>query len=244
MPIRRLFLLLAVLLLLGVFLWAAVNINREVEISVFTTSLEGRTKDQIDNLQLASNKIDGVVINPGEIFSFNDIVGPRLARWGYKGAPTIYQRRLINTPGGGLCQMVSTLYNAALLAGMDIIERTPHLWVVDSVGPGRDATILYDKIDLKFRNNYDFPVKVRSSIESKQLVIRFLAPQKLKDKIYIKVDVLQVYPPPRYPSYNEVTGKGKYGYKVRVYRIFKRNGKIVKKELISVDRYEPVPGKV
>jgi len=252
MSTRRLILFILSLLLLAVFLYAAVHIRHEVEIASFSTSIEDRTEDQISNLQLAASRIDGYVLKPGDVFSFNEVVGERLQSWGYKGAPTIYHGRMIYTPGGGLCQLSSTLYNGALLAGFEIIERTPHVWTINSVGPGRDAAILYSgkaSLDLKFRNNYNFPAKLSVEIREKKIILRVLAAEKPDYDIYIDVNVLQVFPAPRYPNFprgqderSTSTPKGKDGFKVKVYRVFSKNGKIVKRETISVDRYEPVPG--
>lgn len=249
MPLKRLILFISVLLLLGIFLWAATNINREVEISSYTTTLSGLSEAQVENLQIAAAKVDGTVIKPGELFSFNEIVGERLRRWGYKGAPTIYQGQMVYTPGGGLCQLVSTIYNAALLGGMEIIERTPHLWTINSVGPGRDATTLYGKIDLKFRNNYDVPVKIGAEVSDNRVFARLFSTQKLDQQITLEVQTLKVIPAPRYPHYPQTSSaqpssfkQGRDGYKVRVYRYYKKDDKLIKRELISVDEYEPVPG--
>lgn len=249
MPLRRLLIFILVLLLLALFLWAAVHITRQIEISNFTTSLEGRNDAQIENLQLACARIDGVVLKPGDIFSFNEVVGERLRRFGYKGAPTIYQGKVVETPGGGICQLSSTLYNAALLAGMEILERTPHLWTIDSVGPGRDAAILYDKIDLKFKNRRDYPVRITAEARQSRIIVRFLAPQKPPQEISIEVETLRTIPAPIYPHYPQTNPsttpfpvKGRDGCKVKAYRIFKENGKVVRRENLSTDTYQPVPG--
>lgn len=246
---RRAALLIFVLAALGVFLWAAVNMTREYEMAAYTSSLEGREPAQMENLQLASSKIDGYVLKPGELFSFNEVVGERLRHWGYKGAPTIFQGRMVDTPGGGLCQLSSTIYNTALLSGMEIIERSPHVWTISSVGPGLDAAIYLDRngeIDLKFRNLFDFPVKIKCEMSSNRLTVRILSPIKPGQDISVQVETLQVYPAPMYPSPPEQSGppqggKGRDGCKVKVWRTFSSNGRITR-QVVSVDKYEPVPG--
>ncbi|MFP4497018.1 MAG: VanW family protein [Vulcanimicrobiota bacterium] len=253
MPNKRYILLIAILGVLVLFLWATDNINRDVEISSFTTSLQERTNTQIENLQMAAVKIDGIILEPGEVFSFNEIVGPRLELWGYRGAPTIYQGKVVNTPGGGLCQLSSTLYNLALLGGLEVIERYSHLWTINSVGPGRDAAIYYSKtgnLDLKFVNTYNYPIKIQIDITENRMYARLMAPKANDHEISIDVVFLQIIPPPRYPQLpssnkeeqDNYGKKGKDGYKVKVYRIFSQEGKVIKREPISVDKYEPVPG--
>jgi vancomycin resistance protein YoaR len=248
----RALLLILSLVLLGIFLWAVDNINSKVEIASFATSLEDRTPEQIENLKLAALRIDDYVLKPGEIFSFNELVGERLRRWGYQGAPTLYQGEVINSPGGGICQLSSTIYNAALISGLEIMERSPHLWTINSVGPGRDAAILYDKLDLKFRNNYYFSVGINIDITEKKIIVRMFAPEKLENKISISTEIIKIYPAPKYsgrPDASQelslmIPREGRDGYEVRVYRYFFKDEKLIKKELVSVDKYEPVPGRL
>jgi len=249
MRVKRILILIGILAVLTLFLWAISSINREFEIANFTTTITGRSKEQIENLKIALAKIDGKILRTGEVFSFNEEVGERLSKWGYKGAPTIYQGEIINTPGGGLCQLTSTLYNAALLANMEIIERKPHLWVIHSVGPGRDAAILYDKIDLKFKNNLPYPVEIKGKITNDRLVIRFYGSRKPDFRADVDVEILQIYHAPDMPPYpkNEegrsfIPSKGKDGVKVKVFRTIQKKGKQEKREVISIDTYKPVPG--
>lgn len=248
------------ILLLGLFLWAAVRIGSRVEIANFSTKISARSADQIENLKLALAKIDGTVIKPGEVFSFNETVGERLRQWGYRGAPTIYEGKIIDTPGGGLCQLSSTIYNAALLSGMEIIERKPHLWVINSVGPGRDAAILYDKIDLRFKNNLHHSITVRGELTNSLLIVRFYAPRKLDFKVKVDPQILQVFPAPDLPpniggepDRSIIPTRGKDGVKVKVLRITEnleqqdkenKEGNIDREttEVVSIDIYKPVPG--
>jgi vancomycin resistance protein YoaR len=249
---NRVLLLILSLLLLGLFLRAVDNINRRVEIASFATSIEERTPEQLENLRTASLRINNYVLGPGDVFSFNEVVGERLRRWGYQGAPSLYQGKVVTSPGGGICQLSSTIYNAALLSGFEIIERTPHLWTINSVEPGRDAAILYGKLDLKFRNNYNFPVEINIAITESKIIARVTAPQELDTNISIATEIVQVYPAPRYSgdlhssanSSITIPSQGLDGCTVKVFRYFMKDGKLLKKEMISVDRYEPVPGKL
>ncbi len=244
MPLKRTLILIGIIILLGLFLWATVNVGKEVEIANFATDISRRNEEQIENMKIALVKIDGTILNTGDIFSFNELVGERLQKFGFKGAPTIFDGKVIDTPGGGICQLSSTIYNAALLSGMEIIERQPHLWVVRSVGPGRDAAVLYDKIDLKFKNTLPLTVKIKGEVTENRLIIRFFAPQKLNSSIKITTEILQVYKPPTInrPGENkEEPFQERDGVKVKVLRITKEEGKPEIKEVISIDTYKPVP---
>ena len=241
MPLKRVLILTGILVLFFLFLWATVNIGREVEIANFTTDVSKRSKEQVENINIAIAKIDETILNPGDIFSFNEIVGERLQKFGYKGAPTIYDGKIIDTPGGGLCQLSSTIYNTALLSGMEIVERQPHLWVINSTGPGRDAAVLYDKIDLKFKNNLPFPVKIKGEVTENLLIIRFYGTEKLEKEISIETEILQVYKSPvdNTSKRNTNINEGKDGVKVKVLRIIKEKGKHDMREVVSIDTYKP-----
>lgn len=247
MKISRLIILIAVLVLLAVFLWAASKTGAVIEISSFSTKVSGRTLYQAENLRLALSKIDGTLLKPNEVFSFNTIVGERLRQWGYKGAPTIYHGQIIDTPGGGICQLSSTIYGAALYSGMEIIERKPHLYTISSVAPGFDAAILYDKIDLKFKNTLPHMVLIKGEMTDNLLTIKFFAPKEPDYRISIDVQQLQVYKAldaPLERDLQRIPSQGIDGVKVKVIRTISYDNKDIpeKIELVSIDTYKPVPG--
>ena len=97
------------------------------------------------------------MLQPGEVFSFNAVVGPRDAEHGWALASEIYQGEYVLGYGGGICQVTSTLYNAALLGGLEIVERYHHDRPLQYVGPGRDATVVWDQLDFRFRNSLERP---------------------------------------------------------------------------------------
>ena len=120
----------------GMFLRLSSAPPPEVKISGYATSLKGRTASQRHNAQRAAELLDGKVIAPGEVFSFNRVVRSWAQDTGYVKAPVSYDGELIKAYGGGVCQTSTTLYNAALLAGMPIIERHPHVFAPHYVPPG------------------------------------------------------------------------------------------------------------
>lgn len=144
--------------LLAFTIW--LNRPFQAELGVYRTSLADRTAAQRQNIQQAALALDGWVIEPGESFSFNRGVGPRTPERGYRAAPAFMERDLVTSVGGGICQVSSTLYNAAALAGLPIVERHPHFRRVASVPPGRDATVWYGMTDLRFRNAGAHPVRL------------------------------------------------------------------------------------
>lgn len=121
------------------------------------------------NIILATASLNNYMMLPGDIFSFNQANGPRTAERGYQPAPVIGGIGL----GGGVCQVSTTLYNAVLRAGLEVVERYPHSQPVGYVPPGMDATIS-DYLDFKFRNNTDQIIMIKSSNWSGSIDIRIL----------------------------------------------------------------------
>lgn len=140
-------------------------------LTAFVTDVSARTSIQKQNIFRASDSLSGIVLESGEVFSFNEKVGPYTQEKGYQAERSFVNKEIQFTPGGGVCQVASTLYNAARKAGLEIIERVPHSQEVESVGPGMDATLAYGIADLKFKNIYPFPIKIVSGISKDQLKI-------------------------------------------------------------------------
>lgn len=129
---------------------------------------EGRT----NNLILACKAINGKVLLPGETFSFNGVVGQRTAAKGYKEAAVYVGMDTVGQLGGGVCQVASTIYCAALYADMEIVERTAHTFYGGYTPGGMDATVYYGSLDFKFKNSSDFPIKMEAWVAGKQVHIR------------------------------------------------------------------------
>jgi vancomycin resistance protein YoaR len=118
----------------------------------YTTAYSG-TYDRIQNLQLATKILDGTTLGPGTTFSFNDVVGPRTTKRGFRLAPTIVNNEYEDNVGGGVSQVATTIFNAAWEAGLKITERTAHSLYISRYPLGRDATVNYPDVDLKFLND-------------------------------------------------------------------------------------------
>lgn len=146
----------------------------DCELAVFSTSIGYSAANRSHNILLAAKILDNTLIMPEETFSFNKQVGERSQEKGYANAPIIVNNVLKEDIGGGVCQVASTFYNAALLAGLQIIEHSNHSVPVKYVPPGKDATVAYNQIDLKIRNNLMNPILIHSYIEKNNLVVKLL----------------------------------------------------------------------
>jgi vancomycin resistance protein YoaR len=236
-----------VLGLAGLFFHLA-SLQKKTEIANFSTSVKGRTPEQLHNLKIAVERLSGTPVRPGEVFSLNKSLGERTQVRGYREAPTLWNGTVVDTPGGGLCQLTSTVYNVALLANLPIVERHPHLHTIASVGPGRDATLLSDRLDLRFRNNRPFPITIMGSVEDERLIVRLYGREKSADLVDIRVERLGGTAPPRLPqaaldgaSPGVVSREGSPGVAVRTWRIVRKEGGGETREIISLDRYAPEP---
>lgn len=137
------------------------GLNAGTRLSTFSTKYNADNKDRTSNIILASEAIDGTVLKPGEEFSFNETIGSTTRRRGYKKATVYSGGQKTKNYGGGVCQVSSTLFNAADAAGMEIVERHSHSLNVDYIEKGRDATTSHrGKLDLKFANRYGVPVQI------------------------------------------------------------------------------------
>ena len=160
----------------------------QVGLASYRTSLADRTEAQRHNIRQAAMALDGVVIEPGETFSFNQVVGPRTPERGYREAPAFMERDLVKSIGGGICQVSSTVYNAVALSGLAIVERHPHSRRVASVPPGRDATVWYGMTDLTFRNEYPNPVRLAVKVENEALFVAVKAQSASGKKIVMRTE--------------------------------------------------------
>jgi vancomycin resistance protein YoaR len=133
-------------------------------LSSYTTVFKNEDANRTDNIKLAALKTNGTLLYPGSIFSFNEIVGPREKECGFKEALEIVDGEFVPGIGGGICQVSSTLYNAVLLANLDIVERSNHSRPLSYVPLGQDATVAYDALDFKFSNNTHHHPQCRHSL--------------------------------------------------------------------------------
>lgn len=123
------------------------------------------------NVSVAANRINGYVLNPGDLFSFTTVILPRTAANGYVSAPVIVNKEFVPGIGGGICQVSSTLYACMLTCGVPALERHPHSLPVSYIPAGMDATISGTAVDLKFANPYDRPMMISASPDNGRLTV-------------------------------------------------------------------------
>ena len=140
------------------------------KISEFSTDFKNPKKARAHNIALAAKNIDESVIKPGEEFSFNNAVGPTTKRNGFQLGMIFNSGRRSQGYGGGVCQVSSTLYNAAKQAGMEITERHEHSLEVGYIEKGRDAATSYGVKDLKFVNPHEYPVKINAYVMNEKII--------------------------------------------------------------------------
>jgi vancomycin resistance protein YoaR len=160
-------------------------------ISSFTTSFAHsphNAKGRVFNINKAVGIIDGYILNPGEEFDMNAILGPRTEETGWKKAPGIRYGKYEMEYGGGVCQVSSTLFNSAMMADMKITDRRPHSWPLTYVPIGRDATISTGGPNFKFVNTAEAPIIISSFVDNeKQTITMEIYGQPLKDGMTIKI---------------------------------------------------------
>lgn len=145
---------------------AAANVDQNVLASYkthFNASIKGRTT----NIVLSAKEIDGVILGPGDRFYYNLVAGEATAERGYQKAMEIVNKEMVEGIGGGICQTSSTLYNAIDKLGLEILELHHHSLGVSYVPVDRDATVAYGGKDFKFLNNKDFPIMIKTIVDTK-----------------------------------------------------------------------------
>lgn len=201
------------------------------------------------NVELASKKINNVILLPGETFSYNQVVGERTFENGFKEASVYTSSGVVNGLGGGICQVSSTLYNSVLLANLEVVERRNHRYAVSYVPLGRDATVAYGSIDFRFKNNRTYPIKIVSYAQNGVLNISIMGiKEKTEYEVSITTNKLQTIPyQTKYIEDSSLpagtqkqTQYGDNGYKYETYKTLSLNGNVVSSELISNDSYTPL----
>ena len=123
--------------------------------------------NRVNNVTLAAHYVNDIILNPGEVFSFNQTVGQRTAARGFREAPGFADGREVQMMGGGICQVSSAIYNSVIHAGLEVVERRAHGLPISYLPLGQDATVFWNYIDLRFRNNTDFPIRIESITEGR-----------------------------------------------------------------------------
>ncbi len=202
----------------------------------------GRTK----NVSLAASKINGVILAPGESFSFNKVVGARTYENGFRDAKVYQGNEIVDGLGGGICQVSSTLYNAVLYANLEIVTRRNHSLSVAYVPLGRDATVSYGSIDFVFKNNKKYPVKLTASAYGGRLSVSVMGVKEDDTKVELYTETvatrafeeIEEIDPELAPGETKVKQNGSNGYTVNTYKVVKSGG-TQNREFVSRSVYLP-----
>jgi vancomycin resistance protein YoaR len=204
-------------------------------------------RDRNYNLKLAASKLNGVVLKPGEEWSFNATVGERSEKEGYKIAHVITAGEMVDGLAGGTCQISTTLFGAAFFAGLDIVKTTNHSRPSAYTPLGFDATVVWPNTDLKLKNPYDFPVVIHYRVANGEALVEILGKPRPYDKIVFERHVLESTP---YPTEERLDPDipqdmistdqaGFNGYKLERFRRFYKGKKLVKSNKWTLE-YKPV----
>lgn len=183
--------------------------------------------DRNTNLKLACQAINGLVLNPGEEFSFNNTLGERTSAKGYKPAPAYSGDKLVDSVGGGICQVSSTLYWSTLLADLEIVNRVCHGMPVTYMDLGLDATVSWGYTDFKFKNNTNFPIKIEARVENGYVKIQILGTDDRDYYVVMESKIssstapgyeYEVYGPDEGYTDGQVLREGSTGYYVKSYK--------------------------
>lgn len=214
-----------------------------LDISVVLGSFETPYKtsadaaDRTHNLKVGATSIDGTVLLPGEVFSFNEVVGERSAEAGYRYGTGISAGQLVDVLGGGICQVSSTIYGAAFFSGVELVRSRPHSRPSSYVDMGLDSTVVWPSVDMKFRNDYDFPVVLHMTVSSGKVRAEVLGPRRpyqvafereldetLPFRTVIRDDSRLL------AGHTQLAQRGRRGFKVKRFRQFIQGGDVVKDE--------------
>jgi vancomycin resistance protein YoaR len=156
------------------------KIDIHEQVAKFETwfSRGGDQATRAQNIDTGAARLDGAVLLPNDVFSFNDTVGPRTVENGFSKGWEIFKGEMVEGIGGGTCQVASTLHAAAFLAGLDVIERLPHSRPSAYITMGLDATVVYPVVDLKIRNPFTFPIVIHSFTEGGKLTFELLGKER------------------------------------------------------------------
>jgi len=217
----------------------AASLGVKERISTFTTYYPCcPTRNR--NIQLVADEVDGAIVMPGETFSLNGYTGPRTAAQGYVPAPVISGGKLKNEVGGGISQFATTLFNAVFFSGLKDVYHKTHSFYISRYPAGREATVYYSSVDLKFTNDSPHAVLIDTSWTNTSITVSFFSTKRY--------DIESVSGPrTNHTSYTTqylgdtpgcIPTSGINGFDITVTRVFKQAGKVIRNEVFRT-RYTP-----
>ncbi len=216
-------------------------------LGTYTTNYNPGNKSRVTNLSVATEKINGALLMPGEMLSGYECMAPLTAENGYMDGPSIENGRIVDSIGGGVCQVTSTLYNAALFAELDITQRQNHSMVVAYVPPAMDSAIAGTYKDIKFVNPYDTPIYIEGVMENGVLTFTIYGKETRPANRTLKfvseslgtIELPPVYQtdPSLAPGQQVLVEAGHSGMRARLWKYVYEDGKQVEKKILHTDEY-------
>ena len=212
-----------------------------------TTIYDSTNFNRSTNIDIACERINGTILEPGETFSFNKVVGERTAKNGFKEALIYNGGEVDYGLGGGICQISSTLYNAVLKANLEIVERKNHSMTVSYLPIGQDASVSYGSVDFKFTNSRTYPIKIVATAKAGVITVSVLGVlEKQEYVVTFETEILETTDYKTTYEYSssvsvgkeEIKQVGKNGYKCSTYKILSLGEKEVSRTLLSTDTYK------
>lgn len=209
-----------------------------------STNLDESNVPRTNNVRLASASINGTILNPGDEFSYNGVVGERTEARGYKPAGAYVNGQVVDEFGGGVCQPSSTLYMAVLRADLEVTERHNHSFTVAYTPLGEDATVDYGNLDFRFKNDTDYPIKIVAEQTNGQMIMTIIGTKTTDKTVKTRTDVLATYTPETVEKKDNSMKVGESrvettpitGYSTRTYKIITENGETTE-ELANSSNY-------
>ncbi len=213
------------------------------------TTLATSSANRITNITLAAAAINGFVMNPGEEFDFNKVVGQRTAAKGYKSAGAYAGGKHVESLGGGICQVSSTIYYCTLKADLETVERTNHGYTVSYLPAGLDATVSWPNLNFRFKNNKNYPVKIVCWVENKKLYVELWGTKENDYRVELESNIIsrkdyetvEEVDESLKPGQRKTANSGQVGITSEAYKlIYDGQGNLISRTLISKDTYRPM----
>ena len=221
------------------------------KLTYYSTWYNVNEENRSNNLELATAAINGEVVLPGKQFSFNTVVGERTPERGYKKATIYTSDGMTDDYGGGICQVVSTLYCSLLYEDVKIVRRTEHGYTVSYVDLGKDATVSYGWIDFVFENNFEYPIMVKAYTSGGYLYVDIMGTKVDQIDVTIRHETVEEFEPEieiekdetLEPEEYKLISKGKKGYVIKTYMAVTKNGEYLGERLLHTSTYDALNGK-
>ena len=218
-------------------------------LGTYSTKYDNSNSNRTNNINLATRKINGTIVLPGETFSYNKTVGKRTIEAGFREAGAYAGGKVIQEVGGGICQVSSTLYNAAVYANLEIVERYNHYFESSYVPASRDATVSWGSVDFKFKNTRKYPIRITASSGNGTETVT-ISGIKEDDEYEVIIQSKVISTINRETKYEDddtieegkevIEQNGHDGCISEAYKILRKNGQTVSSKLLSRDKYNPL----